>query len=141
RHLPLIFVACRKKCGMRTTKAERDSEALSRSDANVGSKLSRRHEQSQTEEIRRNHGQRLVFMESLNKGAVVNNLSVCRGILNQGPKERDGEIPGIVIADNDIDPQRLRTRFHDGDRLWMTGPGNKERTNRRLLSEGKTHCH
>src|SRR5215831_7114449 len=115
---------------MRTTKAERNSEALSRSDANIRSKLSRRQEQSQAEKVRRNHGQRLMFMQSLKKRRVVNNLAVCRRILYKRPKEGDGEIPGIVITDNDIDPQRLRTCFHDGNRLRMTGPGNKECPNR-----------
>src|SRR4029077_7032971 len=78
-------------------------------------------------------------MKPLHESGIVKNLPVCRRILNQSTEERGAEVPGVVIANDYIDPERFRTGFHYGYGLRMTGIGHKKCPSRRLLPERKAH--
>src|SRR6476646_5384432 len=57
---------------------------------------------------------------------VIVDRAIGRGILNKRAENCTVEFEPRVIADLDLDPQRLRAGLNHGNRLWMTIVGNKE---------------
>ena len=60
-------------------------------------------------------------MKPVDKGRVIVNRSVRRGILEQRSENRGLKIPGLMISDDHFDSQGLGPGFDDSDRLRMTG--------------------
>ena len=58
---------------------------------------------------------------------VIVDRAIGRGILNKRAENCAVEFELRVIADLDLDPERLRACLNDGNRLGMTIIGNKER--------------
>ena len=58
---------------------------------------------------------------------VIVDRAIGRGILNKRAENCAVEFELRVIADLDLDPERLRAGLNDGNRLGMTIIGNKER--------------
>ncbi len=66
-------------------------------------------------------------MRLSDKLGVIVDRAIGRGILNKRAENCAVEFEPRVIADLDLDPERLRAGLNDGNRLGMTIIGNKER--------------
>ncbi len=66
-------------------------------------------------------------MRLLDELGVIVDRPIGRGILNKRAENCAVEFESRVIADLDLDPERLRAGLNDGNRLGMTIIGNKER--------------
>src|ERR1700730_4342651 len=97
------LVAGRYEGGMRSTKSDRDAEALGRADANVGAELSRRGEQRQTKNISCRNDQSAVSVGARHQRTIVMNRTVGIGILNQDTKKSPGPINRSMISYHHLD--------------------------------------
>ena len=119
-HVPLVLIARRKIGSVWSAEAERNAETLRVSDDNIGAKFSRRLQQRERQNIRGDDDESAGVVRLPNEFSVIENRAVGRGILHERAKDRIRlNLNLCEIADDDFDPERLRARLHDLDRLRM----------------------
>src|SRR5206468_9155910 len=105
---------------MRAAVTERNTKSLGRSDRNVCPQLTRRHQESQTQKIGRDNSERPVLMKPIDKGPVIVDRAIGRGILEQCSENRLFKSPVLMIPNDNFNPERFRSGFDNSDCLRMT---------------------
>ena len=102
-----------------------------RADRDVGAQFARRPEERERENIGRDDGERAGVVRGLDERLVVEDRAVGRGILQEDAEDLVVESEGRVIADDDLDAERLRARLHDLDRLRVAAFARRKRSGAR----------
>src|ERR1051325_4980220 len=126
-HVTFEFVARSKVRCMWPAESERNAEPLGIADGNVSSEFTRRFDQGQSKQIRRDYHKCAGIMRSANESSVVIDRAIGRGILNKGAENRAIELERRGIADLDPDPEWSGACFNNGNGLGVTGVGGEER--------------
>ena len=126
-HLALVLALRGQEGRVRAAVAQGHAEALRGAHADVGAELAGRAQQAQREQVGGDaqHGARGVG--GLGQVRVVLDRAVARGVLHEHAAE-PGALPvdGALVADQDLDAERLRARAHDRDRLRVAALGDEE---------------
>jgi len=110
-HLALEPFANREIACMRSTKAQRNSEALRCPHSNIGAHFTRWDNQRHRQQVCRHNGQCLVGVQSLNGRARIHNASRRAGVLDK-PTKALGQ-RALKISFHDLDSQWFRTTAND----------------------------
>ncbi|OQC35877.1 MAG: hypothetical protein BWX64_02281 [Acidobacteria bacterium ADurb.Bin051] len=107
--------------------AERQAEALARTDRDVGAELARRPEQAEGEQVGGHDHQHPGLVGPGNERRVVEDPAVGGRVLDERADEIAGrEVERRVIAHHDLDADRLRPGADHRDRLRMAELGDEE---------------
>ncbi|CEI74776.1 Uncharacterized protein PAE221_00336 [Pseudomonas aeruginosa] len=123
RHVPLEGVAGGEIGRVRAAEAERHAEALGAADGYVGAELARRGQQGQRQQVGGHRDQRIDRMEAADQFAIVDDLAVAGGVLQQRAEVGGEVFDGALVADHHLDAQRLGTgaQHVEGLRVAMAG--------------------
>ena len=127
RHLTLEGVLGGEEAGMRTPEAHRHAEALGGADRDIGAELSRRAQQGEGEQVRRDDGIRARCVGGGEERLEVMDRTRGIRVLHEDPEAGRVRLKGAVIADDDFDAEGFRPGFHDVNRLGVTLLGDEER--------------
>ena len=122
----LVLLAGREERRVRPAVAHRNAEPLGASHGDVGPPLAGRRQQRQREQVRRRGHERACGMGALAERAIVFDLAIRGGILQQRADYARPEIERVGIGDHGLHAPRLGPRAHHGDGLWMTPFGDQE---------------
>ena len=112
-----VLVAHREVRRVRTAEAERHAEALGRAHHRVGADLAGRRDEREREQVGRDaHRTRRRGARSI-AGARSRNRPLLPGYWTSTPKHPSIVSTVVRIAHDDLDPERLRARAHDVERL------------------------
>ena len=143
RQVPLVLLLRGEEGGVRPAVAHRHAEALGRAERHVRAELARRAEEGEGEEVRRHHEKGPGRVGALGEAGEVAHDAVRGRVLHQHAEELLArEVDLLDRAHVDLDPEGLRLRAHDRDRLRvavlrheeavLAGPGHRAAQRHRL---------
>ncbi|MCY1215383.1 hypothetical protein D9M72_272260 [compost metagenome] len=107
RHVALERVAGGEVGRVRATEAQRHAEALGAAEGDVGTELAGRGQQGQGQQVGGHGDQGADGVEALHQLAVVVEVAVAGGVLQQGAEVGAGVAELTLVADHHLDAQRL----------------------------------
>ena len=135
---PLQPVADRDVGGVRPAESHRHAEALCAADRDVRPPVAWRLKQAEGERIGGGDHQAAGFPDPLREIAVVMHTAVRGGLLHQRAED-PCRVERFVIADLDLDAERLGAGADDLDRLRMAAPRHEEPALTPLLGPAQRH--
>ncbi len=125
-HVPLERIARGEERRMRPAVSHRHTEPLRTADRHVRAELAGRLQERNGQEVGCHHHQCFLLMDLANERLIIQNYSVCRGILEQHPERLFVQREFSVVTDNDGNSQRFGARLDHRDGLRMTSLGNEK---------------
>ncbi len=135
-----VLVAHREIRRVRTAEAERDAEALGRTDNRVGAHLAGRRDQCEREQVGTDAHERALRVESFDRRREVAEASAAARILDEHAEATVDRLLRVRITNNNFDAERFRARLHDVDGLRVR-VGVDEEDHSRLGIDAVEHCH
>ncbi len=118
-HGALVGVLDRHIGGVRTTVADRNAEALGRTDRDVGAHFPRRLQKRQRQRIGCDGGDCTLLVELGDQAREVADLAVSAGVLEDRAEDAGSVQILEGIADDDLPAERLRPGLQERNRLGM----------------------
>jgi len=125
-HVASVRLARREERRVRAAVPHGHAEALRVPDGDVRAPLPRGRQQGEGEQVGRDRHERPRGMRLVAERAIVFDLPIRRGILQQGADHAGPELEARGIRDDGLHPARLRPGPHDRDRLRVASLGNHE---------------
>ncbi|MNZ53724.1 hypothetical protein D3C78_716090 [compost metagenome] len=126
RHVALERVTGGEVGRVRATEAQWHAEALGAADGHVGAELARRGQQGQGQQVGGHGDQGVGGVEALDHFAVVEHFTVAGRVLQQGAEEGADIAQLALVADHDLDAQRLGTGAQHVEGLRVAVHGGEE---------------
>ena len=102
---------------VRSAISERDAEALRRTDGDVGTRLARRSEQAERQQIGGDCDERTALVRRSDDGVEVADSAGRTGVLHDDAEEITLGQAADQVGDDDLDAERLGARLQDSERL------------------------
>ncbi|MNM22943.1 hypothetical protein D3C81_333300 [compost metagenome] len=141
RHVALERVTGGEVGRVRATEAQWHAEALGAADGHVGAELARRGQQGQGQQVGGHGDQGVGGVEALDHFAVVEHFTVAGRVLQQGAEEGADIAQLALVADHDLDAQRLGTGAQHVEGLRVAMHGGEEGVAALVLAQAFAEGH
>ena len=126
RHGAAVRLVGGEEGGVGAAVAQRHAEALGAADRDVGAEFAGRGQQDQAQQVGGDRDDGPLCVRLLDEAAVVGHAAAGLGVLQQDAEEGSFRQARPVVADHDLDADRLGAGLHHRDGLRQAGVGDEE---------------